>query len=145
MCMSYKYENQHRGLESYATFLNFFHNHIEKACVLNFFLSFQANPMKLSMHNSYEEEMSMTFFLWRQFQGFNKCAPFSKILLIHIENLCVSNSFLSFQVTPMKLAVLDPYEELMFIQNLINLHHTNQRNLVFYFFSSLGVYMGYGN
>ena len=126
-------------------FLNFLYNHIEKACVLNFFRSFQANPMKLSMYNSYEEEMSMTLFLWRQFQGFNKCAPFSKILLIHIENLCVSNSFLSFQVTPMKLAVLDPYEELMFIQNLITLHHTNQRNLVFYFFSSLGVYMGYDN
>ena len=79
MCMAYKYENQHRGLESYAPFLNFLHNHKEKACVLNFFQSFQANPMKLSMHNSYEEEMSMTFFLWGQFQGFNKYAPFSKL------------------------------------------------------------------
>ena len=76
-------------------FLNVLHNHIEKACVLNFFHSFQANPMKLSMHNSYEEEMSMTLFLWGQFQGFNKYAPFSKILLIHRENVCVSNSFLS--------------------------------------------------
>ena len=88
MCMSYKYENQHRGLESYAPFLNFLHNHI--ACVLNFFQSFQANPMKLSMHNSYEEEMSITFFLWGQFQGFSQYAPFSKLLLIHIENVCVS-------------------------------------------------------
>ena len=145
MCMSYKYENQHRGFESYAPFLNFLHNHIEKACVLNFFHSFQANPMKLFMHNSYEEEMSMTFFLLGQFQSFNKYAPFSTILLIHIENVCVSNSFLSFQVTPMKLAALDAYEELMFIQNLINLHHTNQRNFVFYFFPSLGVYMSYDN
>ena len=109
MCMSYKYENQHRGLESYAPFLNFLHNHI--ACVLNFFQSFQANPMKLSLHNSYEEEMSITFFLWGQFQGFNQYAPFSKLLLIHLENVCVSNSFLSVQVTPMKLAALDPYED----------------------------------
>ena len=140
--MSYKYENQHRGFESYDPFLNFLHNHIEKVCVLNFFHSFQANPMKLSMHNSYQEEMSMTFFLWGQFQDFNKYAHFSKIFLIHIENVCVPNSFLSFQVTPMKRAALDPYEELMFIQNLINLH---QRNFVFYFFSSLGVYMSYDN
>jgi len=43
----------------------------------------------------------------------------------------------------MKLAALDA--ELMFIQNLINLHHTNQNNFVFYFFSSLGVYMSYDN
>jgi len=43
----------------------------------------------------------------------------------------------------MKLTTLDPYEELMFIQNLINLHHTNQRNFVFNFLSSLGVYMSY--
>jgi len=70
---------------------------------------------------------------------------FQKILLIHIENVCVSNSFLSFQVTPMKLAALDPYEELMFIQNLINLHHTNQRNSLFFKISSLGVYMSYDN
>jgi len=97
--------------------------HIENVCVSNSFLSFQANPMKLSMHNSYEEEMSMSFFLWGQFQGFNKYAPLSKILLIHIENVCVSNSFLSFQVTTMKLAELDPYEEEMSIQNLINLNH----------------------
>jgi len=48
----------------------------------------------------------MAFFLRGQFQGFNKYAPFSKLLLIHIENVCVSNSFLSFQVTPMKLAAL---------------------------------------
>jgi len=48
----------------------------------------------------------------------------------------------------MKLAAIDPYEELMFIQTLINLHHTNhtnQRNFVFYFVSSLGVYMSYDN
>ena len=87
----------------------------------------------------------MTFFLWGQFQGFNKYAPFSRLLLIQVENVCVSNSFLSFQVTPMKLAVLDPYEELMFIQNVINLHHTNKRIFVFYFFSSLGDYMSYNN
>jgi len=143
MYMSYMYANQHRGFESYAPFFNFLHNHIEKACVLNVFHSFHANPMKLSMHTSYEEKMSMTLFLLGKFQGFNKYAPFSTILLIHIENVCDSNSFLSFQVTPMKLTTLDPYEELMFIQNLINLHHTNQRNFVFNFLSSLGVYMSY--
>ena len=89
MCMSYKYENQHRGLESYTPFLNFLHNHIEKACVLNVFQSFQANPMKLSMHNSYEEEMPMTFFLWGQFQGFNKYAPFQSSYLSIRECLCL--------------------------------------------------------
>jgi len=50
-----------RVFESYVPLMNFLHNHIEKACVLNFCHSFQADPMKLSMHKSYEEEMSMTF------------------------------------------------------------------------------------
>ena len=42
-------------------------------------------------------------------------SPFSKFLYIHIEKVCVSNSFHSFQVIPMKLATLIPYVELMFM------------------------------
>ena len=47
--------------------------------------------------------------------GFQSYAPFSKILHIHIEIVYVSNSFHSFQVTPLKLATHTPYEELMFM------------------------------
>ena len=124
-----------QGARELCPFFNFLHNHIEKACVLSFLHSFQANPMKWSMDNSYEEEMSMTFFLWGQFQGFDKYAPFSKILVFHIENVCVSNSFLSFRVTPMKLAALDRYEELMFIQNLINSYKSKKFCFLFLFFT----------
>ena len=132
-----------QGARELCPFFNFLHNHIEKACVLSFLHSFQANPMKWSMDNSYEEEMPMTFFLWGQFQGFNKYAPFQSSYLSIRECLCLK--LLPQFSSHSNETALDPYEELMFIQNLINLHHTNQRNFVVYFFSSLGVYMSYDN
>ena len=141
MCFVYSAKR----VQSNAPFWNCY-IHIEKVCVFNSFHNFQANPVKLSMHTSHEEEMSMTFFLWGQLQGFNKYAPFLKILITYpyIECFCLKllpqfSSHSNETCCAWSLWTVDVHI------TLDKLTSYKSINFVFYFFSPLGDYISYDN